>query len=232
MLTKYTSPIQVLASWALPAPAIEDRVNPEFQMLCEFSVLTCRFEKRLMSDVHVKQRNTIRVFLSGLMAVLTVLSVACGDKTSSTSSTFQGETLSTARGVANGPGDPPSDRSASPEVSLSTIAADLSEEEDAQIRATAEAKSTGVLTHVTGTETAGSLIVIAGREIQLPADTWVKDRVIYIYCVEGQECPPTPYFVLHRGKSIIEVDAAGKIWGETISPDEMTPFAFLKDLLQ
>lgn len=134
--------------------------------------------------------------------------------------------------IAGGPGDPPPLDTPSPVVPTSETPRELSPEEDAQIRATAEASSEGKRIQVTGPETAGSAIQIAGRTVQLPDDAWVKHRWVHILCMEGQECPPTPYFVLVRGNSTIEVDAEGRIWDEKIAKTEDAPFDFLKEALR
>jgi hypothetical protein len=134
--------------------------------------------------------------------------------------------------IAGAPGDPQPPDTAPPVVPASAPLRELSPEVDAQIRATAEASSEGKRIQVTGTETAGSAIQIAGRTIQLPDDAWVKNRLIHILCMEGQECPPTPYFVLVRGNSTIEVDAKGRIWDEKIAATDDAPFDFLKESLR
>jgi hypothetical protein len=134
--------------------------------------------------------------------------------------------------LADGPGDPPSLDTTAPVVPTFALLREPSPEEDAQIRATSEASSKGKRIQVTGPETAGSAIQIAGHTIQLPDDAWVMHRWIHILCIEGQECPPTPYFVLVRGNSTIEVDAEGRIWDEKIAATQDAPFDFLKQSLR
>jgi len=107
------------------------------------------------------------------------------------------------------------------------------EEEDRLIRATFEKESTGTVTYASGEETAGSTITIAGQEIRLPEDAYVESEIIFISCIEGSPCPPTPYYVLQRGDSVIGIDAEGVIWEETLAvDDDKSTFDFAKEALR
>lgn len=135
--------------------------------------------------------------------------------------------------VAGGPGDPPLSTPPPPERPPPRPAGEVSEEEDAAIRATAEAESPGRLIAASGLETAGKTITFRdGRRVTLPEDAWIESRVSAIFCVEGQECPPLPYYVIQRWDSQAEVDATGRIWGEKVSSLDEDPFAFLREALQ
>lgn len=135
--------------------------------------------------------------------------------------------------VAGGPGDPPSSTPSPPERPSLRPSVEVSEEEDAAIRATAEAESPGRSIAASGPETAGHTIIFRdGRQITLPLDAWIESRVSAIFCVAGQVCPPTPYYVIQRWNSTAEVDATGHIWGEKVSSLDDDPFAFLRDALK
>lgn len=86
----------------------------------------------------------------------------------------------------------------------------------------------------TGPATKGALIVIAGKEIQLPTDVYIAHDVTEVLCViGGPPCPETPYYMLARGNSTIFVSIpSGIIYEEKIGEGDKEPFAFLKKALR
>ena len=90
-----------------------------------------------------------------------------------------------------------------------------------------------IRTRVSGPETAGSTIEVAGKQIKLPPDTYVYAYVIIADCVVGTPCPEPPVYGLKRGGSQVTVEKrSGKLWYETIAPGEVDPFKFLKEGLR
>lgn len=99
-------------------------------------------------------------------------------------------------------------------------------------RARSSELSPGYSIPATGPETAGTSIKIGNKIVQLPDDTWIEANISHIFCVEGQMCPPTPYYVLNRNGSTIEVDSEGKIWHEVVLEEDALAFEFLKESLE
>ena len=56
-----------------------------------------------------------------------------------------------------------------------------------------------------GSHTAGTVIEIAGRQVQLPTDVYVEGIVDHVLCVEGESCPNTPIYGLRRGDSRVGI---------------------------
>lgn len=84
--------------------------------------------------------------------------------------------------------------------------------------------------HVSGHETMGSIVNIAGTDIQLPENAWVESRIVSIFCVEGQVCPRMPYWIIARGDRTIEIDGDGNLWplgSENHDPE----FLFIEEAL-
>ena len=97
-----------------------------------------------------------------------------------------------------------------------------------------------------GPETAGSVLTVAGLQIQLPDDAYIHQIVNLVVCLgesvvvvgeiaveETDLCPPqTPYYDLARGDSTVRVvEQTGRVFGETIAPGEEGAFNFLKEAL-
>jgi hypothetical protein len=88
-------------------------------------------------------------------------------------------------------------------------------------------------TAVGGPTTAGALIVIAGREVQLPADAYIDGGIVTHadYGVGGPQPPPgagAPFIAIRRGNSQILVNiVTGVTWNESIAPGETGAFGFL-----
>ena len=85
-------------------------------------------------------------------------------------------------------------------------------------------------TAVSGPTTAGALILIAGREVQLPADAYIDGFVAKIEF--GPDVRPygfdAPLIEIKRGNSKIVVALyTGVTWNESIAPGETGAFAFL-----
>ena len=81
----------------------------------------------------------------------------------------------------------------------------------------------------TGPATMGWLITIAGKEIQLPSDSYIAHDLIDVACVIGSDpCLEAPLYVLARGNSTIFVSIpSGIIYEEKIGEGDEAPFAFL-----
>ena len=56
-----------------------------------------------------------------------------------------------------------------------------------------------------GPHTAGTVIEIAGRQVQLPEDVHVETVISEILCVVGDPCPDTPIWVLQRGDILFSI---------------------------
>ena len=85
-----------------------------------------------------------------------------------------------------------------------------------------------------GPTTKGALIVIAGKEIQLPADAYIAHDVVAVDCVIGGDpCPEAPLYLLARGNSTIFISiSSGIIYDEKSGEGDKEPFAFLMEALQ
>lgn len=86
----------------------------------------------------------------------------------------------------------------------------------------------------TGPATKGALIVIAGKEIQLPPGAYIAHDLIDVACVIGGDpCLEVPLYGLVRGNSTIFVSIpSGIIYEEKIGEGDEEPFAFLKEALR
>jgi hypothetical protein len=81
--------------------------------------------------------------------------------------------------------------------------------------------------------TRGKPIVIAGKPVLLPPDTYVEAWRTDVVCVEGQLCPETPDYIIVRGNSRISVGAAaGRINYEQVAPGHERAFDFLTEALR
>lgn len=76
---------------------------------------------------------------------------------------------------------------------------------------------------VSGESTAGSVIIIKGKEIQLPPDVYVAASLICVLCVQGMSCPETPLVVLqYKGTddALSVSERSGKIYDQMSSDEE------------
>lgn len=86
-----------------------------------------------------------------------------------------------------------------------------------------------VRSRISGPETAGSTIEVAGEQIKLPKDTYVYAYVLIADCVVGTPCPDPPIYVLQTGDSRINIEKrSGDLWNEVIALGDVDPFDFLK----
>lgn len=85
---------------------------------------------------------------------------------------------------------------------------------------------------VSGPETMGTTIFIAGRLIKLPADAYVFARADEVLCIAGDPCPATPLIGIARGGSKISVSGSGEIVFEEVATGEEGAFDFLKEALR
>jgi len=92
---------------------------------------------------------------------------------------------------------------------------------------------TGMMLPTPVPTTAGTWIVVAGKEIQLPADAYIAHHLIDVACVIGGDpCLEGPLYVLARGNSTMTVSIpSGIIYQEEIGAGDAAPFAFLKEEL-
>ena len=73
-----------------------------------------------------------------------------------------------------------------------------------------------------GPHTAGTVIEIAGRQVQLPEDVHVEDVISEGLCAPGKTCVDVPAWVLRRGDSLFTI---GKQSGQP-APGRDIPEAF------
>lgn len=82
-------------------------------------------------------------------------------------------------------------------------------------------------------ETRGATIVLGGRNVQLPPDSYVDGVVTHVTCGPVRPCPETPFYNIVRGRSRINVEVrSGRIISEHTAPGEDGAFAFLKEALR
>ena len=125
---------------------------------------------------------------------------------------------------------------APPQAANPTPRPDLTFEEAMEIRRAEEREGIArgdVIIKVSGPETAGKLIVIAGKDVQLPPDAYVYRFVHSVACVVGRTCPETPIYEIKRGDSMITITApSGTLLEESIAPGDDRAFEFLKGVLR
>lgn len=83
---------------------------------------------------------------------------------------------------------------------------------------------------VGGPETAGSVVTLGGRSVQLPPDAYVTGEVTHNNCLPGP-CPETPALIIRRGNSTIYVGIRSGLVDDSASqviPGEAHLFEFLK----
>lgn len=83
-----------------------------------------------------------------------------------------------------------------------------------------------------GLQTAGSTINIAGNDIRLSGDIWVKDWTADPPCNNGRKCPVAPYWTLQNEDALIYIDGNGKIWDELVGCGDPAPFELIKIALK
>ena len=109
----------------------------------------------------------------------------------------------------------------------------MTKEEEEQARAKAIQGARGQVIIVSGPATRGSIVRIAGLEIQLPSDAFVDRYVVDILCIAGRPCPEVPIYELKRGNSTLAVSApSGAIVEEDTANGEEGAFDFLKEVLR
>lgn len=87
---------------------------------------------------------------------------------------------------------------------------------------------------MTGPETAGQVIRVAGKDVQLPPDVYVDQFVISVSCMAEAPCPQAPIYVLRRGPSTIAVEVVtGRVVDRRTDPghDEQD-FGFLDGVIE
>lgn len=95
-------------------------------------------------------------------------------------------------------------------------------------------RSRGDIKRVSGPDTAGQVISVAGKAVQLPSDVYVDQFVISVRCKPKVPCPQAPIYILRRGPSTLALEAAtGRVVDRRTDPghDEQD-FDFLKSVLE
>lgn len=83
-----------------------------------------------------------------------------------------------------------------------------------------------------GLQTAGSTITIAGNDIRLSDDIWIKDWTAEPPCDSGRRCPAAPYWTLQNEDALIYIDGNGKVWDELVGCGDPAPFELIKNALK
>jgi hypothetical protein len=90
----------------------------------------------------------------------------------------------------------------------------------------------GKITTISGPETRGRLLYVAGKPLQLPQDAYVKDYVIAVNCSDELPCPEVPFLRIVRGDSMMEIaERSGKIQRERLASGEAGAFDFVREAL-
>ena len=77
------------------------------------------------------------------------------------------------------------------------------------------------------------MILVAGRNVQLPQDAYVSSYEPYAECTAGQPCPDPPIYELRRGAASLRIEAkSGAVIEETIVPGDAGVFDFVHDALK
>jgi hypothetical protein len=83
-----------------------------------------------------------------------------------------------------------------------------------------------------GAEAAGRTIIVAGKNIVLPDDVYLRSEISVGQC-GPDDCPKLPLYVVQRGDSLIRVSVpTGLLYAEVLAPGELNAFDFLKDALK
>jgi len=180
-----------------------------------------------MHEFHVVQKCAIRNVLIVLLPLLVVLLAACGNDASPASTNSLDVTPPNAGEAVTTPAEPTAVPTPEP---TNTPMKEVATTASAPTTATAIPPTTA--NNETGLQSAGSMLVIAGRDVQLPATVWLKSWITDLSCTDGQKCPPTPYLTLQSDDSTIEIDGNGKIWNEAIGCGDPEPFKSVKNLLR
>ena len=81
-----------------------------------------------------------------------------------------------------------------------------------------------------GPHTAGTVIEIAGRQVQLPEGVHVNSVIFSSLCAPGESCVDTPAWVLQKGDLLLSIgEQSGRLAPGTEIPDE---FGFLREALR
>ncbi|WP_127581040.1 hypothetical protein [Paenibacillus koleovorans] len=93
------------------------------------------------------------------------------------------------------------------------------------------AQQKGRIQYVSGEETKGSVIEIAGERVQLPENVYVKAFVVAAQSVgnNNSSTPHLPWYAIQNGDSIIVISQkTGFVLNVELTPDAKEPFHFLK----
>ena len=83
-----------------------------------------------------------------------------------------------------------------------------------------------------GSHIAGTVIEIAGRQVQLPTDVYVEGIVDHVLCVEGESCPNTPIYGLRRGDSRVGIEEHTGQFVPGSSDSDLAAFDFIQEALR
>ena len=83
-----------------------------------------------------------------------------------------------------------------------------------------------------GPHTAGSVIQIAGHQLQLPSDVYVEAIVSEILCIAGEPCPVAPLYVLLRGDSLASIEKRTGRFAPGTPVSTMETFDFIEKALR
>ena len=83
-----------------------------------------------------------------------------------------------------------------------------------------------------GPHTAGSVIQIAGHQLQLPSDVYVEAIVSEILCIAGEPCPVAPLYVLRRGDSLASIEKRTGRFAPGTPVSTMETFDFIEKALR
>ncbi len=83
-----------------------------------------------------------------------------------------------------------------------------------------------------GPHTAGTVIEIAGRQVQLPEDVYVEVIVDHVLCIEGEYCPATPIYGLRRGDSAVDIEKPSGQFVPGSSDADLAAFDFIQEALK
>lgn len=105
---------------------------------------------------------------------------------------------------------------------------------EAKQRQQKEMAAKGQVHYLSGRETQGAMIEIAGARVQLPADAYISKYVVGIDCMPGGPCPDElPFLVIARGESQLWVGPkSGRVFHEKTAPGQENAFAFLQGVVR
>jgi hypothetical protein len=97
----------------------------------------------------------------------------------------------------------------------------------------AKLEAEGAVRYLSGPNTKGQQVEMAGRMVQLPADAYVKRFIVSVDCDPANYCPTElPFMIIERGQSTMWVAvASGKVLQEKLAPGEARAFDFLQGVV-